>query len=180
MLPSSDVLQKAPGVWAIISSMKVEGVGGFNFCTNALCIEPDADLSKRVSVMPEICKSPAIFARQEVMKRWIVIIIINVWTDHASLWDVVEDVNAAQLMLHAWIIASPGGKTQDRSVFPTNGVLLLLLLLRLQDLSETPGRSSSCLLATHDQVTQACGLKHSVGGVRQQVITEPVLFSTCI
>lgn len=162
MLPSSDVLQKAPVVRAIISSMKVEGVGGFNFCTNALCIEPDADLSKRVSVMPEICKSPAIFARQEVMKRWIMI-IINVWTDHANLWDVVEDVNAGQLMLHAWIIASPGGKTQDRSVFPTNGVLLLLLL---QDLSETPGRSSSCLPATHDQVTQAFGLKCSVGGVR--------------
>lgn len=36
--------------------MRVEGVGGFNFCTTACYFEPDADLDKRVSVTPDVYK----------------------------------------------------------------------------------------------------------------------------
>lgn len=96
------------------------------------------------------------------MKRWI---IIQVLTDHLGVtW-------TQRCQCRAWITASPGGETQDQSVFTAAASP------SVAGRTETPGRSSSCLLATHDQMTLACGLKHSVGGVQSQgITTEPVLF----
>lgn len=55
-------------------------------------------------------------------------------------------------------------------------LFLLLLLQRMEDFTEPPAGSSSCLVATHDRVTLACGLKESVRGVQSHAVTEPALF----
>lgn len=111
--------------------MIVEGVGGFNFCTSALCIEPDAKLRKRASVTPDICKYPAGSATQEVMKR---LVIVNVLPDHPSL-RLVEgrERRAAHVLRESSHLLEGGGKKQntDSECFPTNGILLLVLLLWL-------------------------------------------------